>query len=235
MSDPGQPGTASLSAFQLGAAFFALALVPLALAMQLGPALVDEPLALRREGSFLCYAVGCVIVLGLQQLTPRPQPWRPARLRAVSAVYLPFFVVWSLLLLGYLRLLHWLGHAVPPQEQMHYLAAGEWSRPGFWLAAVTVVGLGPLAEEILFRGYLHSLLRQRLSAWPAIGLGGLLFGAMHPLGTMLPIALLGMLFGWLRERHGSLWPSCWAHMLHNLLQVALIVAWPGAIDWLYPQ
>ncbi|NJR42338.1 MAG: CPBP family intramembrane metalloprotease, partial [Akkermansiaceae bacterium] len=32
-----------------------------------------------------------------------------------------------------------------------------------------------------------------------------------------PIGVLSLLFGYLRQRHGSLWPSVLAHALHNAL------------------
>jgi membrane protease YdiL (CAAX protease family) len=109
------------------------------------------------------------------------------------------------------------------------------AEPGFWIvAAGTVVG-APLAEELVFRGYLHAALRSWLGPWSAIVTGALLFGLLHGLTYALPIAVLGLWFGWLRERTGSLLPSMLGHALHNGTAVVVAAAWPRSLELLYPR
>jgi len=90
---------------------------------------------------------------------------------------------------------------------------------------VVVVSLGPLVEELLFRGALLSALLRRVGAGWAIALSSLLFACVHlpDLGFLwyaVPnLALLAAGLAWLRLRSGSLWPAVVAHGVNNLLAV----------------
>lgn len=94
--------------------------------------------------------------------------------------------------------------------------------------ALLVVSLGPLVEELLFRGALLSALLRRVGTGWAIALSSLLFACVHlpDLGFLwyaVPnLALLAAVLAWLRLRSGSLWPAVVAHGVNNLLAV---VAW----------
>ena len=93
------------------------------------------------------------------------------------------------------------------------------------VAVVLMVGLAPVAEELFFRGMLFSGLRDRMSPWPAALLAGLIFGSIHApsgLTAVVPLAALGVMFCWLYERTGSLWPSVIAHAINNGLALALL-------------
>ena len=93
------------------------------------------------------------------------------------------------------------------------------------IAVLLIAGLAPIAEELFFRGMLFSGLRNRLSAWPAALLAGLIFGSIHApsgLTTVVPLAALGVMFCWLYERTGSLWPPVIAHAINNSLALALL-------------
>lgn len=99
---------------------------------------------------------------------------------------------------------------------------------GAWTLASFVL-LGPLVEELLFRGLLQGqLLRlslrrgqpRRLGAitW-ANGLTTIAFVVMHvssqPLLWALAVALPSLVFGHLRERFASVWPAAGLHMVYN--------------------
>ena len=92
--------------------------------------------------------------------------------------------------------------------------------------ALLVVSLGPLVEELLFRGALLSALLRRMHAGWAVAVSSLLFACVHlpDLGFLwyaVPnLALLGAVLAWLRLRSGSLWPAVVAHGMNNLLAVA---------------
>lgn len=91
---------------------------------------------------------------------------------------------------------------------------------------LVVISIGPLVEELLFRGLLLSALLRRMRAGWAIALSALLFACVHlpDLGYLwyaLPnLALLAAALAWLRLRSGSLWPAVVAHGVNNLLAVA---------------
>ena len=83
---------------------------------------------------------------------------------------------------------------------------------------VAVVAIAPaLYEELAFRGLIFGALRESFSAREAIFISAFAFALLHlslpSLVTHLP---LGLYFGWLRYRSGSMWPSTFAHFCHNL-------------------
>jgi membrane protease YdiL (CAAX protease family) len=93
--------------------------------------------------------------------------------------------------------------------------------------ALVVVSVGPLVEELLFRGALLSALLRRMGAGAAIAVSSLVFACVHlpDLGFLwyaVPnLALLAAALAWLRLRSGSLWPAVVAHGVNNLLAVTV--------------
>lgn len=82
----------------------------------------------------------------------------------------------------------------------------------FLVAAV----LGPLSEELLFRGALFTGLRPQHTPTVAVVATAILFTMVHPLlQLLLPIALLALLLGWLRAASGSLAPPLLMHVGYN--------------------
>jgi membrane protease YdiL (CAAX protease family) len=119
------------------------------------------------------------------------------------------------------------GHAVPQDVKQIGGDAGF----GFRIAlTLGVVSIGPLVEELLFRGVLLSALLRRLRVVWAMLASAALFALVHLfdlhwLWYALPnLALLGMVLAWLRLRSGSLWPSVIAHGCNNLLAMAALFA-----------
>ena len=91
-------------------------------------------------------------------------------------------------------------------------------------SCVIIIVVAPIFEEIFFRGFLYRILRGRLGLWPALVIGGSLFGAVHatsggPLAVAL-IAPLGFLLCLIYERSGSLYPCIALHALNNGLVAA---------------
>jgi membrane protease YdiL (CAAX protease family) len=78
------------------------------------------------------------------------------------------------------------------------------------------VVVAPVMEELVFRGLLLQGLRRHWSAIPAVLITAMLFALFHanPWQFMGPL-FLGLLFGWLTIRSGSLWPAILAHALNN--------------------
>ena len=75
--------------------------------------------------------------------------------------------------------------------------------------------LAALGEEALFRGVLYTWLRQRLPAGAAIPVSAAAHAAIHGFPAILPLAfILGLGFGWVRERSGSTVPTVVVHAVH---------------------
>lgn len=84
-----------------------------------------------------------------------------------------------------------------------------------------LAGLAPLVEELIFRGLLYGWLAGRWGSGIAFIGSSLAFAAAHvELAHVVLVLPLGLMFGWLRWRSGSLWPSLVAHMANNGLAVA---------------
>ena len=108
------------------------------------------------------------------------------------------------------------------------------------LARTVVIGvaalLAPVCEEAAFRGYLQRTLLRALRPAPAIGLAALLFAVRHLDPVRFPaLAVLGVVFGWLAWRGGSLWPAIAAHAANNVLAITLaLVGGAGAAAFTRP-
>lgn len=187
------------------------------------------------EASALAGLAGMLAVAGLAVAVRPGVPLRPLRLPRTAFVYAAWLPVWALFVALYLVVLHAAGGSIDAQEPLRYLAHEPAAAPAYWLVVATVVLAAPLAEELLFRGFLQPLLEPRCGRALGLGTTALLFGLGHGLAYALPIGLLGAFFGWLVQRHGSLLPAIVAHALHNAVTVAAMVAWPPLFDWMYSR
>ena len=176
-----------------------------------------------------------LLLAALAVVWPPAVAWMPLRPWSVLRAYVPFALGWLLFVIVYLRVLAWCGAPLAPQPALQMLAVQGISAPGFWLQVVGIAVLAPLAEELLFRGYLFTALRGLLSRTATHVLTAAAFGLVHGVGYALPIGLLSLLFAWLRERECALAPAALAHSLHNGLTVLVTVAWPAYLDLLYPR
>ncbi len=87
----------------------------------------------------------------------------------------------------------------------------------FAAVALVMAVIGPLAEELSFRGVIYAGLRKSGRLLSAIILQALLFGLMHlNLNQMSYAFVLGVAFGILDEVTGSLWPGMIGHFMINL-------------------
>jgi sodium transport system permease protein len=85
------------------------------------------------------------------------------------------------------------------------------------VGAFAVIALLPaVCEEILFRGYILDGLTRKWGASIGIVITGILFGAFHldPF-RMIPASLLGILFGIIVFRKGSIFYGIIAHLVNN--------------------
>ena len=92
------------------------------------------------------------------------------------------------------------------------------------VAALLGIVVIPFLEEVIFRGFLQSALVSRLGARFGVILTSLLFALLHGLPSFVPILVLALLLGELRQRTGSLWASYAVHLFHNGLQIAILAS-----------
>ncbi len=90
-----------------------------------------------------------------------------------------------------------------------------------WLGFVDLALVTPVSEELLFRGLIQPKLGQILNPSEALIVQAALFSAAH----LSPVILvthfaMGLAFGWLRRRSGSLIPGILLHGAWNAWVVA---------------
>lgn len=87
----------------------------------------------------------------------------------------------------------------------------------------------PFCEEFFFRGLLQRGLQKVMSGVRALVLTGFIFSAFHfdPVGFLARWEL-GILFGLLMLRSGSIWPGVFAHLANNAVSVGLYFASAGS-------
>ena len=92
-----------------------------------------------------------------------------------------------------------------------------------WIAAVI---MAPIVEELTFRGFMYTRLKQGMPKWIAIIVSSLAFGIVH--GNVIQgiyTFVFGLSLVWLYERTKSIWPCILFHMSFNLVG-AVMSTWP---------
>jgi hypothetical protein len=92
------------------------------------------------------------------------------------------------------------------------------------LAMLFLAGFAaPFAEELLFRGVLYTLFRERWGVWFSVLLSSFLFGLIHGnLAVGLTGFLLGILAAIVFEYSRSLWTAILVHSINNSLKIGLL-------------
>ncbi len=91
-----------------------------------------------------------------------------------------------------------------------------------WLGILCIALLGPVVEELLFRGAITKALLKQYSPATAIVVSALIFGIIHINPAQIAGAfLIGLLLGWLYYKTASLIPVILVHVLNNSLSIYL--------------
>jgi|SRR5579871_3925728 len=124
----------------------------------------------------------------------------------------------------------YLGYAIRVPEIQNPFQQMLLDRPSIVLFAIFAVIIGPLCEELAFRGFLMPLLVRDLGAGAGVLVTALIFGAIHAPEYQYSwkhaalICLAGVVFGWVRYRTGSTAASTFMHSSYNLTQLAAFLA-----------
>lgn len=130
----------------------------------------------------------------------------------------PWLVLLLVAIVEVVRLTGW----KPPEEPIAQLIFQEGRPLVLTMTMLLACVIGPVAEELLFRGVLYAAVRKRTSWVVAMLVSGALFALIHtnPLG-FVPIMGLGCLLAYLYERTGSLAGPLLVHIVHNTLLMSL--------------
>lgn len=93
------------------------------------------------------------------------------------------------------------------------------------MGAFTISVLAPLLEEVMFRGAIQGYMMRRMrSPWAAIIAAALVFGIFHMNPVQVVYAtLLGVVFGWIYYRTGSLMSVIVGHVLNNTIATIMML------------
>jgi membrane protease YdiL (CAAX protease family) len=169
----------------------------------------------------ITFAIILAIILWIARGLPKRQVFalrRPASWgQALSLAVGVFVVIWVVTIaLG--PLLH------PDREQG--LAPNHWEpahAAPFVLNFIALAVVGPIVEELTFRGLGFTLL-EPYGLWVAILGIGVLFALWHGLVQALPVLFVfGTGLAYLRSRTDSVYPGMALHMLFNALALLLAV------------
>jgi CAAX protease family protein len=175
--------------------------------------------------------IGSALVFA--RLAGQPRPWqfglRPTALwPAVGWLLLTWFgfVVFSVVWVTAL--------GIEERDDLPEQLGADESTVALAAVAVLVCVLAPIAEEVFFRGYFFTALRNWRGVWPAAILTALVFGGIHagsaPAGYLVPLAAFGFGLCLLYWRTGSLYPCIALHALNNSLAFGVSQGW----DWQIP-
>jgi membrane protease YdiL (CAAX protease family) len=136
---------------------------------------------------------------------------------SAGAIYLPAlgFLVALGILIAYAAVVQWLGveELVPRNNAPRGVFESTTSTVLFGCLAII---FAPIAEEVIFRGFLFGGLRKWFAPWLAVIVSGLLFGLVHAeLGVIIPISLIGMLLAVIYLQANSILASMGTHFLFN--------------------
>ncbi len=135
---------------------------------------------------------------------------------------------WKMLGLGALVLLslNLLGHFLPMPQSTPFEEL--FSRPrDAYLMSVFAITLGPLMEELFFRGFLYPVLARRMGVAGGIFFTALPFGLIHMFqygyawGVVLLIFLMGVVCTAVRAATGSVASSFLVHVGYNATEMLL--------------
>ena len=146
-----------------------------------------------------------------------------ARLAFLAVLgYIAFLPVLILLLLLLILLAALFNYHPPQQMLFKFFLEEEKLWPLIYSIAMVVI-LGPIVEEVFFRGFTYNAIKKRWGPAPAIMLTAVIFAGLH--GTLfgfLPIMALGILLAYVYEKTDSLIPSITIHILHNSMMLGLL-------------
>lgn len=108
--------------------------------------------------------------------------------------------------------------ALPEAWMESYAEASSSVSSGDLVSIIAVVLVAPVVEEFIFRGLMMTRLAQAMPGWLAAALSAAIFGVCHGHPVWFAYTfVLGLAFGLMDLRLGSIWPSILAHMAFNAI------------------
>ena len=104
------------------------------------------------------------------------------------------------------------------------LSSGEVSPFAVAVLVLVLSGLGPLVEEVAFRGVLYPTLKSRIRPELAVVIASVIFGLFHPFGTFVHMTVLSIFLIYAYEISGSILASVVLHALNNAVSLLVLLS-----------
>ena len=89
---------------------------------------------------------------------------------------------------------------------------------------IIVAFIGPIVEEVFFRGFLYSAFKKNWGVIPALFLSSILFSAVHlQVYSFIPLFIIGWLLAYIFEKTKSLFPAIVLHAVYNLILILILL------------
>jgi membrane protease YdiL (CAAX protease family) len=89
---------------------------------------------------------------------------------------------------------------------------------------IVVAFIGPVVEEVFFRGFLYSAFKKNWGVLPALFVSSILFSVVHlQVYSFIPLFLIGWLLAYLFEKTTSLFPAIFLHAIYNLILILILL------------
>jgi membrane protease YdiL (CAAX protease family) len=173
---------------------------------------------------------GCVALFGVrrgkiswQSIGFAPPVWKGSWFIAAAGLTLVFLPARGILGLAASLLLEG-GMDSLAMRSNAFTAGGSFTWVGFIFTLVFGGLLIPIAEELYFRGLIHTWFRERLPFWPAVTLSSVIFGLGHfdSLGVAASSFVMGMVNAVGFEKNRSIWFPIAIHAINNTFALALV-------------
>jgi len=116
--------------------------------------------------------------------------------------------------------LHLFNYVSMPINQRHFYTYIDYILLPLSFGGFATIVLAPISEEIMIRGFVYGYLRNKLGVSVGLFLQALMFSLLHFKSNIYEISymlILGLIFGFLYEKAGSLYPSMIFHGAFNFL------------------
>lgn len=131
--------------------------------------------------------------------------------------------VYFLLSFFFMAMVHWLITDFDINQQQPVGFDQLSNQFEYILAFITLVILAPVAEEMIFRGFLFGKLRQRINFWWTAVVVSVVFGFVHLQWNVgIDVFALSLVLCFLREKTGSIWAGIGVHMIKNVLAFTIL-------------
>ncbi|HUX88968.1 MAG TPA: type II CAAX endopeptidase family protein [Chloroflexota bacterium] len=170
---------------------------------------------------------GCLIgVVFLRIILPHVLAWRELGLTSANfwGMVRLGIGVGAVVVLGSAALEAALG-AIGVQQTQEQMFSGVVGAPLGQFIGVFIAGavIAPICEEIFFRGFVFTVVRQTHGIFAAFVISAVLFALAHAnLQAFIPILFIAVVFAYVYSRTGSLVPSMVAHGMNNALALAAL-------------